>query len=286
MSDRTKVFTMYCLGLLTAFAGILLVLNAAVPSNTVVKVKARFISGSLPGIDIPNNIVNDDPSAYYENVGNNILEVMDSSKQGRCLYLTIITDQFSSRSVDFYFNSVASDPGQNLPSYCAMPYFIYPQVTAPIGTVKFHMKVSGGEWDMVPDPGDPNKIPTFMPTDRQLNFLTMADGQEAFVYINRFYFDVPDLPATRKVDESRVDYWFADCLWAKVKASDWDGTKVNTWTFSPVTEPFKHRAWDGSETWCYHPEGALPYMIYSNASLSCNHGRYRMPWQLEATRRQ
>ena len=287
MTIKTRVLSCGLVALLVVSVGLVLGLNADRPSNTVVKVKARFISGyaTVPGgLVLPNKIVNDDPAAYYENVGNNILEIIDSSKQGKSIFLTIVTDRTSSRYANLYFDSAVSGPGQNLPSYCTLPYFIYPQVTVPIETARLHMKVMG-EWEMIPDPADPYGIDTLSPKDGELNFLTMADQQVTYVYIPFFYFNVPDLKATRKVDESRVDYWFADCLWGTVKAWDWDGEKVNTWTLTPVTEPFKHKAWDGSNTWCYHPEGAIPYMIFSNASLSCDHGTYRMPWELEITRR-
>ncbi len=291
MSAKRRVLSWVLLTGLVVSAGLVVALNASAPSNTVVKGKARFISGFLPdvrdpmGYPLPNKIVNDDPALYYENVGNNIIEIMDSSKQGKCIYLTLVTDQMSSRFVNLYLDSVVSGPGQNLPTACAKPYFIYPQIIAPIGTAKLHMKVAG-EWEKISDPSDPYGIDTLSPKAGELNFLTMTDGQEAYVYIGRFYFDAPDLKSTRKIDESRMDLWFADCQWAKIKASGWDGGMVNTWTLSPVVEPFKHKAWDGSGTWCYHPEGAIPYMVYSNASLSCNHGIYRMPWELEITRLQ
>jgi len=279
MSGKTRFLSSGLAAVLAVFVGIILVLNADPPSNTIVKVKARFISGdtTIPGL--PNKIVNDDPAAYYENVGNNIIELMDSSKQGKCLFLTILIDQFSPRHVNLYFDSVSSGPGQDIPGYCAKPYFL-PAGSAPVETRKLHMK-AGGEWEKI---DDGSGFPILRPKDSDLNFLTMTNEQETYVYIGFFYFDVPDLKATRKVDESRVDYWFADCLWATVKAWDWDGEKVNKWTFKPVTIPFKHAAWGNPEAWCYHPEGAIPYMVYSNASLSCDQGTYRMPWELEISR--
>lgn len=281
MSGKTRILSLGLVGVLVVLAGIILVLNAAPVSNTVVKVKARFINQDESGNSLGYKIVNDIEGYYYENVGNNILEIMDSSKQGRCIFLTIRTDQFSPRFVKLYFNDVVTPPAA--PGGCAMPYFIYDpgHNTPPIETVKLHMKVAG-EWEKIEDG---TNLPTLQPKAGELNFLTMQDGDETYVYIPFFYFDVPDLKDTRKVDESRMDYWFLDCLWAKIKADMWDGTRVNRWTLEPVIESFKHRAWDyPKHDWCYHYEGAIPYTIYSNASSSCVHGTYRMPWKLEITR--
>jgi len=291
MSIKRGSLCWVLLGGLAILAGIILTLNAG-PGGTVVNVRARFISGytldvkDALGNPIPNKIVNDDPSAYFENVGNSIIQLMDSPKLGRCLFMSIVTDRTSPRHAEISLDSVVSAPSSSLPLSCTKPYFIYDPMhnVPPVSTVKLFMKAQG-EWEMIADPTDPLGIPTLSPKDSSLNFLAMTDGQEAYVYVGFFYFDVPDLPETKKVDESAMDYWFADCLWAKVKAWDWDGQKVNTWTFTPVTEPFKHKAWDNSGNWCYHPEGAIPYMLYSNARLSCNHGTYNMPWQLEITRR-
>jgi hypothetical protein len=277
MSGKIKIGGLVVAAALVVLAGVILVLKAAPVSNTVVKVKARFINQDENGNPLGHKIVNDIEGYYYENVGNNILEIMDSSKQGKCIFLTIRTDQFSPRFVKLYFNDIVTPPAA--PGGCAMPYFIYDpgHNTPPIGTVKLHMKVAG-EWEKIEDGAD---LPTMQPKAGELNFLTMTGGQVAYVYIPFFYFDVPDLKDTRKVDESGMDYWFLDCLWAKITADMWDGTKVNRWTLEPVTEAFKHR--DGSG-WCYHYEGAIPYIVYSNASSSCVHGKYRMPWKLEITR--
>jgi hypothetical protein len=284
MSGKIKIGGLVLAAALVVLAGTLLVLNAAPVSNTVVKVKARFINQDANGNPLGHKIENDIEGYYYENVGNNILEIMDSSKQGKCIFLTILTDRFSPRFVNLYFDDLISGP--YAPEGCTKPYFVYgppPYNVPPIETVKLHMKVQG-EWEKIEDPSDPN-FPTLQPKNVDLNFLTMTDGLETYVYIPFFYFNVPDLPETKKVNESSMDYWFLDCLWAKIKADWWDGVKVNRWTLTPVTIPFKHRAWDyPTHIWCYHSEGAIPYKLFSNASSSCVHATYRMPWELEIIR--
>ena len=269
-------------GSLVVSAGIILVLNANAQKGKgwpAPNAKARFFSGDTVISGIPNKIVNDVEGVYYENVGNNTISI------GESWIVSIYTDRSSSRYVNLYFDDVVSGPGQNLPSGCAKPYFIYPQIIAPIGTTHLYMKGSG-EFELIPDPDDPNGVPTLRPKENStLNFDNMTEEQETITYAMWFYFHIPDLKSTKGTDESRVLYSFADCLWVKVKAYDWDGVKVNRWIFKPVTEPFKHKAWDGSGNWCYHPEGAIPYKLFSNSSLSCDHGMYRMPWELEIIRR-
>ena len=284
MSRKIKILGLVCaVALIVLLARIAFSLNADRPSNADIILKARFISGNTvigegqDQISIPNEIENDIPGLYYQNTGNNVIVLHDGA-----LYMTIQTDRRSSRYVNISFDCEVSPPGQNLPSGCVRPYFIYPVVIVPIETTKLRM-VCGGEWEMIPDPNDPDWL-VMQSKDTGLNFTTMTDEQEAYFYIPWFYFHPSDLKATR-YDESRDMYRFADCLWAKVKAWDWDGVKANTWTLTPVTEPFKHKAWDNPNAWCYHPEGAIPYMLFSNSALVCNHGTYRMPWKLEITRR-
>jgi hypothetical protein len=283
MLGKTRTLSWGILAALAIFVGIFVTSNAEAQKSTGIPLKARFISGDGLGVTDPilgpvlNQFENDKPGVYYENTGTNLIEL------GSSIVVRIVTDRTSSRYVKISFDSSVAGPGNQIPSGCAKPYFIYP-VVKPVLTKKLYMK-TGGEWEKVIDPGYPD-YPTLRPTSSgNLDIAGMTEGQETYIYVTFFYFNPQDDTSTKRIDESRVDYWFADCLWAKIKASDWDGEKVNTWTLQPVTEAFKHLAWDGSGNWCLHPEGAIPYMLYSNSSLSCDHGTYRMPWQLEVTRR-
>ncbi len=300
MSGKIKILSLGLVGALVILAGIILVLNADPPGSTDIILKARFISGNTlnvwdpqdpnnPDDDfiLPNRIVNDIENLYYQNGTGVFIALRNDpgkiSYSGGYLDFYITTDRRSPRYVNLYFDSVVDPAHEDLKSVCGNDYFLDPAVIAPIGTTYFWMK-SGGEWEWGIDPDEPKGLPVLKPKgDAPFNFITMADGQEAYVYIDRFKFSVPDDKLT-KYNETRDVYTFADCCWVKVKASDWDGEKVNTWTLTPVTEPFKHGSWDPNYEWCEHPNGAIPYRIYSSAYLSCNHGTYRMPWQLVITR--
>jgi len=282
MSGKIKIGGLVLVAALVVLAGIILVLNANAQKGKgwpAPNAKARFISGDtvIPGI--LNKIVNDDPAAYYENVGNNTISIGDPH-----WIVSIHTDRLSSRYVNLYFDNVVSGPGQNLPTACAKPYFIYPVIT-PVTTTHLYMKGSG-ELELIPDPNDPD-YPTLQTKDSWLNFDNMTEGQETITYATWFYFHVPDLKSTKGTDESRVIYSFIDCKWVKVKAYDCYGGKANRWVFKPITEPFKRRPWDWdgvTDIWIYHPEGSIPHEFISNSMSKCDHGTYRMPWELEIVR--
>ena len=295
MSGKIKIGALVVTSALVVLAGIILVMNADAQKGKgwpAPNAKARFISGATV-TGIPNKIVNDIEGLYYENVGNNTISM------GPSFVVSIYTDRSSSRYVNLYFDDVVSGPGQNLPSGCAKPYFIYPQIIAPITTTHLYMK-GDGEFEMIvdpePDPNEPNyrEYRELRPKENStLNFDNMTEGESTITYATWFYFYVPDLKSTKGTNENKVLYAFADCQWVKVTASDFYGERANRWIFEPISEPFKLRpaGWKPDDpgqkyNWVYYHEGSIPHVLYSNASLSCDHGTYRMPWQLEIVRTQ
>lgn len=287
MSGKKGILSLAFVGVLVVLAGVILVMNANAQKGKgwpALNAKARFISGDtiIPGI--LNKIVNDDPAAYYENVGNNTISIGNPH-----WIVSIYTDRQSSRYVNLYFDNVVSGPGQDLPSFCAKPYFIYPQIIVPITTTHLYMKGTG-ELELIPDPNDPD-YPTIQTKNSTLNFDNMTEGQETITYATWFYFHVPDLKSTKGTDESRVINSFMGCQWVKVTAHDYYGGKAHRYVFKPITEPFKRRPWDWDpedplqiDRWIYHPEGTIPHELFSSSSTQCDHGTYRMPWELEIVR--
>jgi hypothetical protein len=291
MSGRIGIRGLVCAGILAALlAGAGLVLNAGNQAGSDIPLRAMFIRGTELGVRdaggnlVPNKIVNDIENLYYENGPNTSIVLMGDPDWKGVLDWIMTTGKRSPRYVNYFFDSVITPVGSNLSSICGQDYFLDRGAASQIGTYWFWM-MTGGEWVLIPDPTD--GIPILKPLENnpKLNLAAMADGQTAYAYLDRYMFSVPDNRAT-KYNETRDDYNFADCKWVKVVASASDGTMVNTWTLSPVTGAFKHDDFDPeSHAWCVHPEGAIPQMLYSNARLSCNHGTYRMPWQLVVTRR-
>jgi hypothetical protein len=288
MSGRIGIRGFMCAGVLAAlFAGAGLILNAGIQAGSDIPLRAMFIRGTGLGVRdaegnlVPNKIVNDIENLYYENGPNTSIVLMGDPDRPGILSWSMTTSRRSPRYINFFFDSVIAPAGSNLSSTCGQDYFLDPGAPSPVGTSWLWMW-TGGELELIPDPTD--GIPVFVPRENNLNLAAMADGQVAYTYLDRYLFSPMDYKAT-KYNETRDMYGFADCKWVKVVASGWDGTKVNTWTISPVTEAFKHDDFDPeSHAWCVHPAGAIPQMLYSNAHLSCNHGTYRMPWQLVVTR--
>ncbi len=287
MSGKIKVLVLVAAGAIVLIAGLTAVSEADAPVPDI-PVKARFLSGfgldvhDQYGLPIPNKVLNDIEGAHYQSAGPNSHVVLhkDSGSNAYyfCMYLT--TDRKCPRFVNLHFDAMLVPPGTGLKSACANDYFIDRGI-APIETTWFWM-TTAGEWELIPDPSD--GLPILNAKENTLDLVTMTDGQAAYTYIFRYMFHVRD-DKSSSYREDRDTYSLVDCQWGKIVASDWDGQKVNTWTVSAVTEPFKHKALDGSGAWCDHPEGAIPHPLISNAYCSCYHGTYRMPWQLEITRR-
>jgi len=289
MSGKMRFLPLAFVGVLVVLAGIILVLNANAQKGKgwpALNAKAKFISGNTTilgnpwttedDLVVPNKILNDVEGAYYENVGNNTISIGYPH-----WIVSIHTDRESSRFVNLYFDDIVSPPGQNFPSYCAKPYFIYPSIT-PVTTTHLYMKGSG-EFELIPDPLNPTTIPPTLQAKENstLNFDNMTEGQETITSATWFYFHVPNLTSTKGTDESRVMYSFADCRWVKVTAYDFDGVKANRWIFKPLTEWFKHGT---PGNWDTHFQGTVPHMLYSTSSTGCDYGTYLMPWELEIVR--
>ena len=82
--------------------------------------------------------------------------------------------------------------------------------------------------------------------------------------------------------------WTSEPNYVKVKAGDWDGTKVNSWTITPVTEKFKHMKGETANLpvpeYYLYPEGTIPRWLFSNAIRACFHGIYNLPYELRISR--
>ena len=262
------------------FLALASVTSGDMPRPTDILLKAMFVSGDTLNIGILNKIVNDVEGLYYLNGSSNFIVLRDGSVSqglgGGFLVVDIVAGSRSTRSVNIWLDSVVVPPGV-IPSGCTLPYFIYKVPTIPVPTSRLLLK-STWEWEDV-DPGDAVLLKQ---KSNLLNFLTMADGQEAFVELDRHQFQVPDSSVTKNFNDSRETYWIEFPYYAKVKAYDWDGAKVNSWIVTPITAAFGVQKGD---VYFDYPDGMVPCRVFSNSQQRCLHGIYNLPWELVITRR-
>jgi len=244
-------------------------------------VKALFVGGNLPGVAIPNKILNDSPGVFYQNGGGN--SVFISAADGHLVFSVAAK---SGRCVNLYFDSQVVAPGTGLKDYCGAPYFLAPVPIVPVVTIKWEF-ITKNECLMGAEV-DAEGYRELLIKDNVLNLLTMGDGQEAYAYVQRMDFYVADSKLTKRND-SRDRYMLDwEPNYVKIEASDWDGVKANSWTITPVTERFKHMK---SETagqpvpeYYLYPEGTIPRWLFSNAIRGCFHGIHNLPYELQISR--
>ena len=120
-----------------------------------------------------------------------------------------------------------------------------------------------------------------------LNFVSMTEGQVAYVQLDRNWFNPVDSSSTKRYDDSRDCYAFEYPYYVKVRASGWDGTKVTAWIVTPITEAFWiHRGADadGNPVYDKYPAGTIQVRIFYFSIQSCFYGIYNFPWELEISR--
>jgi len=243
-------------------------IEAGVVKN--VPVKAMFLSGNLPGIAIPNKILNDQ-GGYYQEGGGNYVHLKGGDG---AFYMHVVVGSRSKRSVVLLFDSQIAPPGTDLPDTCGVPYFL----PGPVSTIDWQFGTKNE--CVLSETPDSEGYYEMTIKDTNLNLLKMRDGQVAYAYVWRMWFS-----------ESGYSYfleWEPDYL--MVKASGWDGTKVTTWTITPVTAKFKHMkgetANDPVPQYYLYDNGTIPRWLCSSARRGCFHGIYNLPFELIITRLQ
>jgi hypothetical protein len=259
------------------FLGVVQVTNGGKPGSRDVLLKAMFVSGNLPDVVIPNKILNDNGGQFYQNGSSNT--VLLNGTSGSLVFDVVAK---SGRSVVLLFDSVIAPPGTNLNGNCGTPYFL----PGPVSTTKWEMGTKN-ECIMSEEP-DADGYYELTIKDNYLNLLAMKDGQVAYAYFQRMAFYVADSKTTTRNDSR--DWYILDWEpnYVMVRAYDWDGTKVNSWSITPVTTKFKHMkaetAGDPVPQYYLYPDGTIPRWLISNATRSCFHGIYNLPWELVITR--
>jgi hypothetical protein len=247
-----------------------------------VPVKAMFLSGNLPGIAIPNKILNDQGGYYQEGGGNYVhLRGGDGS-----LCFNVVVGSRSGRSVLLLFDSQVAPPAppENLGDSCGVPYY----VPGSISTINWQFGTKNE--CVLSETPDAEGYYEMTIKDTMLNLLTMQDGQVAYAYLQPMWFYVADSKATKRNDSR--DWYILDWEpnYVVVRASGWDGMKVTTWTITPVTAKFKHMkgetANDPAPQYYLYDNGTIPRWLISNARRGCFHGIYNLPYELIITRLQ
>lgn len=246
-----------------------------------VPVKALFLDGNLPGVFVPNKILNDSPGVFYQSGGGNSIFL-----GGADGHLVFSVDAKSGRHVDLHFDSQVVPPGTGLKDYCGIPYFLTPVPIVPIPTTKWRI-ITSNECVMSSEV-DADGYRDLLIKGNALNFLTMSEGQVAYAYVFQMDFYVADSKLTQRNDSRDMYILQWEPNYVKVIASGWDGAKVNSWTITPITEKFKHMKgetadWPVPEYYLY-PEGTVPRWLFSNAIRSCFHGIHNLPYELRIIR--
>jgi hypothetical protein len=243
-----------------------------------VPLKAMFVSGNLPGVDIPNRILNDN-GGYYQSGNGNYVHIREGDGS---LWFSVEVVSKSKRSVVLCFDSQIAPPGTNLGDKCGVPYFL----PGPVSTIKWRFGTKNE--CVLSETPDAEGYYEMTIKDNILNLLTMQDGQVAFAYLQPMDFYVADSKTTKRNDSR--DWYILDWEpnYVMVRASGWDGTKVTAWTITPVTTPFKHMkaetAGDPVPEYYLYPDGTIPRWLFSNSTRGCFHGIYNLPYELIITR--
>jgi len=260
------------LGLVLAVVCLGLTGGAAAPTKNI-PVKAMFVSGYLPDSPLPNipNKILNDQGGYYQEGGGNYVHLKGGDG---AFYMHVVVGSRSKRSVVLCFDSQVAPPAPpgNLPDYCGVPYFL----GGTVSTIDWQFGTKNE--CVLSETPDSEGYYEMTIKDTNLNLLKMRDGQVAYAYVWRMWFS-----------ESGYSYfleWEPDYL--MVKASGWDGTKVTTWTITPVTAKFKHMkgetANDPVPQYYLYDNGTIPRWLCSSARRGCFHGIYNLPFELIITR--
>lgn len=245
-----------------------------------VPVKAMFLSGNLPDVAIPNKILSDN-GGYYESGSGNYVYLRGGDGS---LCFTVVVGSRSKRSVVLLFDSQIAPPGTDLPDTCGVPYFL----PGPVSTIQWQFGTKNE--CVLSESSDAEGYYEMTIKDNILNLLTMQDGQVAYAYLQPMWFYVADSKATKR-DDSRDMYildWEPN--YVMVRASGWNGSKVTSWTITPVTTKFKHMksetAGDPEPQYYLYDNGTIPRWLFSNARRGCFHGIYNLPFELIIARLQ
>ncbi len=243
-----------------------------------VPVKAMFVSGYLPDSPLPNipNKITNDNGSWYQNGNSNIIVL-----NGGAGSLTFSVDARSGRSVVLLFGSVVAPPGTG-GDVCGEPYFL----AGPVSTINWQFGTKNE--CVLMGPPDPEGFYEMIIKDNYLNLLTMTENQVAYAYLQPMRFYVADSKSTSRNDSRDMYIMEWEPNYVMVKASGWDGTKVTTWTITPVTSKFKHMkgetANDPVPQYYLYDYGTIPRWLFSNARRGCFHGIYNLPFELIITR--
>jgi hypothetical protein len=301
--DRRIKRWVICLAALAVCLGLGSILKGDQPRATDIRLKAKFIVGSIMkgGNVITNKITNDTADYYLSNLTNFIVLRNDPGSDrvgGGFFVLDIVSTTKSSASPFIWLDSPVGppyDPGPNctpggsvncLSSYCVRPYFIYPNVIYPLKTSRLLFK-SGFEFESLGGSGGPTDPVILKQKPNLLNFVTMLDGQTAYVEFNRNWFWPVDSIATKRYNDSTDCFSFGWPYYVKVTAY-WDGTgRANRWMVTPINENFKiYKGDDDNHLPIYdeYPDGTILQPIFYFSIRSCHYGRYYFPWELEISR--
>jgi hypothetical protein len=241
-----------------------------------VPLKAMFVSGYLPDVDIPNKILNDN-GVYYQTGGGN--SVFLGGPSGNLIFSLVAK---SGRSVTLLFDSQIAPPAPNLPDTCGVPYFL----PGAVSTIQWQF-VTKNECVLSKTP-DAEGYYEMTIQGNWLNLLTMQDGQVAYAYLQPMWFYVADSNSTKRNDSRDMYILDWEPNYVMVRASGWDGSKVTSWTITPVTAKFKHMksetAGDPEPQYYLYDNGTIPRWLFSNARRGCFHGIHNLPYELVISR--
>jgi hypothetical protein len=260
--------------------GLSLSLMSVAWAEAQVPLKAMFVSGNLPDVDIPNKILNDS-GGYYQTGNGNYVHLREGDGS---LWFSVEVVSRSKRSVVLCFDSQIAPPAMNLGDNCGVPYFL----PGPVSTIKWRFGTKN-ECVLSESP-DAEGYYEMTIKDNILNLLTMQEGQVAYAYLQPMDFYVADSKVTKRNDSRDMYILDWEPNYVMVRASGWDGTKVTTWTITPVTAKFKHMkgetAGDPEPQYYLYDNGTIPRWLFSNARRGCFHGIYNLPYELILTRLQ
>lgn len=303
MGRRIKRWAV-CLAALAVCLGLGLVLNGDQPRATDIRLKAMFKGGGsiINGNYITNKITNDSGNYYVSNLTNFIVLRNDPNKDavgGGFFVLDIVLTAKSPRAPFIWLDSPMGPPYNPAPdcqpggpvdclgSYCVRPYFIYPNVISPLQTSRILFKSASEYEGHNESDGSGNPVLVLNRKENLLNFVTMADGQTAYVEFNRNWFWPADSPATKRYNDSQDCFSFGWPYYVKVIAY-WDGTgRANRWIVTPIDENLwinKGVDESGDPIYDQYPEGTMLQPIFYFSIRGCHYGRYYFPWELEIIR--
>jgi len=239
-----------------------------------IPLKAMLIPGYLPGVEIPNKILNDG-GGYYQSGNGNYVHLREGDGS---LCFTVVVGSRSKRSVVLDLGSQIAPPATNLGDKCGVPYFL----PGPVSTIKWEFGTKNE--CVLMGPPDSDGYYEMIIKDNILNLLAMQEGQVAYAYLQPMMFYVADSRTTKRNDSRDLYFLDWEPNYVEVRVTGWDGTRAISWTVTPVTMPFKHMksetAGDPVPQYYFYPNGTIPRWLFSNAIRSCFHGIYNLPYEL------